>query len=43
MDLLPNATLTDGMHLMVDALKRNGVDTIYGSLLYPLQVQGKGE
>src|SRR5258705_11769264 len=23
-------TLTDGMHLVVDALKLNGIDTIYG-------------
>ena len=32
----PNATLTDGMHLMVDALKRNGVDTIYGVVGIPV-------
>ena len=32
----PNTTLTDGMHLMVDALKRNGVDTIYGVVGIPI-------
>ena len=24
------ATLTDGFHLVIDALKLNGIDTIYG-------------
>lgn len=32
----PNANLTDGMHLLVDALKRNGVDTIYGVVGIPV-------
>ena len=32
----PNAPLTDGMHLMVDALKMNGVDTIYGVVGIPV-------
>ncbi len=27
-----NANLTDGMRLMVQALKRNHIDTIYGSV-----------
>ena len=31
-----NATLTDGMHLMVDALKRNGVETIFGVVGIPV-------
>ncbi len=26
--------LTDGFHLIIDALKLNGVTTIYGCLLY---------
>lgn len=32
----PSATLTDGMHLMVDALKRNGVETIFGVVGIPV-------
>lgn len=32
----PNTTLTDGMHLMVDALKRNGVETIFGVVGIPV-------
>lgn len=32
----PNATLTDGMHLMVNALKRNGVETIFGVVGIPV-------
>ena len=32
----PQATLTDGMHLMVDALRMNGVDTIYGVVGIPV-------
>ena len=36
MELLPNATLTDGMHLMVDALRRNGVETIFGVVGIPV-------
>lgn len=30
------AELTDGFHLLVDALKRNGVDTIYGLVGIPI-------
>ena len=26
--------LTDGFHLLIDALKMNGLNTIYGCLLY---------
>ena len=26
--------LTDGFHLVIDALKLNGINTIYGCLLY---------
>ena len=29
-------TLTDGMHLVVDALKLNGIDTIYGVAGIPI-------
>lgn len=32
----PNACLTDGMHLLVDALKMNGVDTIFGVVGIPV-------
>jgi len=32
----PNASMTDGMHLLVDALKMNGVETIYG---YSIKVE----
>ena len=32
----PTATLTDGMHLMVDALKKNGVETIFGVVGIPV-------
>ncbi|MDO4756579.1 MAG: oxalyl-CoA decarboxylase, partial [Parabacteroides sp.] len=32
----PNALLTDGMHLLVDALKMNGVETIYGVVGIPV-------
>ena len=32
----PNASLTDGMHLMVDALKANGVETIFGVVGIPV-------
>ena len=28
--------MTDGMHVVVDALKRNGVDTIYGIVGIPV-------
>ncbi len=31
-----NTTLTDGMHLMVDALKKNGVKTIFGVVGIPV-------
>ena len=31
-----NAGLTDGMHLMVDALKVNGIKTIYGVVGIPV-------
>ncbi|WP_455662632.1 oxalyl-CoA decarboxylase [Pradoshia sp.] len=31
-----NAALTDGMHLMVDALKKNGVKTIFGVVGIPV-------
>src|SRR5204862_5201755 len=29
-------TLTDGMHLVVDALKLNGIDTVYGVAGIPI-------
>ena len=32
----PNASLTDGMHLLVDALKMNGVETIFGVVGIPV-------
>ena len=32
----PNAALTDGMHLLVDALKINGVEAIYGVVGIPV-------
>ena len=32
----PNASLTDGMHLLVDALKMNGVKTIFGVVGIPV-------
>ena len=32
----PNAALTDGMHLLVDALKMNGVETIFGVVGIPV-------
>src|SRR4051794_14195537 len=32
----PSAPLTDGFHLMVDALKLNGVETIYGLVGIPI-------
>ena len=32
----PNASLTDGMHLLVDALKLNGVETIFGVVGIPV-------
>lgn len=32
----PNAALTDGMHLLVDALKLNGVETIFGVVGIPV-------
>lgn len=32
----PNALLTDGMHLLVDVLKMNGVETIYGVVGIPI-------
>src|ERR1700750_803954 len=32
----PSAPLTDGFHLMVDALKLNGVSTIYGLVGIPI-------
>ena len=32
----PNATLTDGMHLLVNALKKNGVETIFGVVGIPV-------
>lgn len=32
----PNAAMTDGMHLLVDALKFNGVETIYGVVGVPI-------
>ncbi|WP_239505620.1 hypothetical protein, partial [Providencia stuartii] len=28
--------LTDGMHIIVDALKKNGIDTIYGVVGIPV-------
>ena len=31
-----NQNLTDGMHIMVEALKRNGIDTIYGVVGIPV-------
>lgn len=31
-----NANLTDGMRLMVQALKRNHIDTIYGVVSIPV-------
>lgn len=33
---IQNQNLTDGMHIMVDALKRNGIDTIYGVVGIPV-------
>ncbi len=32
----PNASLTDGMHLLVDALKMNGVEAIFGVVGIPV-------
>ena len=32
----PNASLTDGMHLLVDALKVNGVEAIFGVVGIPV-------
>ena len=32
----PDPNLTDGMHIVVDALKKNGVDTIYGVVGIPV-------
>ena len=32
----PNASLTDGMHLLVDALKLNGVEAIFGVVGIPV-------
>ena len=32
----PNQNLTDGMHMVVEALKRNNVDTIYGVVGIPV-------
>ena len=32
----PNASLTDGMHLLVDALKVNGVESIFGVVGIPV-------
>ena len=32
----PNASLTDGMHLLVDALKMNGVEAIFGVVGIPI-------
>ncbi|MGH1483330.1 MAG: hypothetical protein ACRBM6_32290, partial [Geminicoccales bacterium] len=29
-DNVPEAELTDGFHLLIDALKLNGIETIYG-------------
>lgn len=33
---IQNQNLTDGMHIMVEALKRNGIDTIYGIVGIPV-------
>jgi oxalyl-CoA decarboxylase len=45
----PAAQLTDGFHILVDALKLNGVQTIYGVVGIPVtdlariaQASGKG-
>ena len=32
----PSASLTDGMHLLVDALKMNGVEAIFGVVGIPV-------
>ncbi|WP_407536609.1 oxalyl-CoA decarboxylase [Cetobacterium somerae] len=36
MSSVQNDNLTDGMHVMVEALKKNGVDTIYGVVGIPI-------
>ena len=33
---IQNDNLTDGMHLMIEALKKNGIDTIYGVVGIPV-------
>lgn len=33
---IPQQNLTDGMHVVVDALKQNGIDTIYGVVGIPV-------
>lgn len=32
----PDTNMTDGMHIVVDALKRNGIDTMYGVVGIPV-------
>ena len=36
MSNVQNDNLTDGMHIMVEALKKNGVDTIFGVVGIPI-------
>ncbi|MGI9505859.1 MAG: thiamine pyrophosphate-binding protein, partial [Geminicoccaceae bacterium] len=37
----PEAALTDGFHLLIDALKLNGVETIYGVPGIPITDLGR--
>jgi len=38
----PAAELTDGYHVVVETLKLNGVETIYGCGRYPGHLRGPG-